>query len=99
MSDLSDIADGDPRRLRSLRDSLDRLANSPQPELREMARAVLDGEVPLRMAALSGAYAPALGDAFDSFWTYYSQLSPDERSEFEASAYTYLPSTEQDPGT
>ena len=91
MSDLSDIAGGDPRRLRGLHDSLDRLADSPQPELREMARAVLDGEIPLRTAALSSAYAPALGDAFDGFWTYYNQLSPHERSELEANAYSDLP--------
>ncbi|SCE99171.1 hypothetical protein [Micromonospora chokoriensis] len=99
MSDLSDITNGDPRRLRGLRDNLDRLANSPQPELREMARAVLDGELTLRTAALSSAYAPALGDAFNEFWTYYSQLSPHGRSELEASAYTYQTSTEQDPDT
>ncbi|RAO23113.1 hypothetical protein [Micromonospora noduli] len=94
MSDLSDIASDDPRRLRSLHDSLDRLANSPQPELREMARAVLDGEITLRTAALSGAYAPALGAAFDGFWTYYRQLTPEERSSLEAGGYDDLPGSE-----
>ncbi|MEU8083830.1 hypothetical protein AB0B57_09455 [Micromonospora sp. NPDC049101] len=59
-------------------------------ELREMARAVLDGEVPLRTAALSSAYATALSDAF---WTHYSQISPDERTELEASTYTDFPSS------
>ncbi|RAO40488.1 hypothetical protein GAR06_06234 [Micromonospora saelicesensis] len=99
MSDLSDIADGDPRRLRGLHDSLNRLTDSPEPELREMARAVLHSEITLRTAALSGAYAPALGDAFNAFWTYYSQLSSEERSELEASAYTDFPASEQHPST
>ncbi|MEK8109273.1 hypothetical protein NKG94_40415 [Micromonospora sp. M12] len=99
MSDLSDIAGGDPSRLRGLHDSLNRLADSPQPELREMARAVLDGDITLRTAVLSGAYAPALTDAFNGFWTHYSQLSSEERSELEASDYTGSPFTEQHPGT
>ncbi|MEU4782813.1 hypothetical protein [Micromonospora sp. NPDC023633] len=93
MSDLADIAGNDPRRLRALHDSLNQLANSPQRELRELAHAVLNGEVTLRTAALSSAYAPAMDEAFDSFWTYYNQLTPDERNELEASAYNDLPTS------
>ncbi|MCM0674456.1 hypothetical protein NCC78_07110 [Micromonospora phytophila] len=99
MSDLADIAGDDPRRLRALRESLDRLADSPQSELREMARAVLNGEITLRTATLGSAYGPALGDAFDGFWTHYSQLTPDERRELEASAHTDFQASEQRPGT
>jgi hypothetical protein len=93
MSDLTDIAGDDPRRLRALRDSLSQLAESPQPELRELAQAVLNGEVTLRSAALSSAYAHPLDDAFGSFWTYYNQLTPDERSELEANAYNDPPTS------
>lgn len=93
MSDLDDVAGGDPHRLRALRDSLSQLADSPKRELRELARAVLTGEIDLRTAALSSAYAPALSDAFDTFWTHYSKLSSGERSELEASAYNDPPST------
>lgn len=87
MIDLDEIAGNDPHRLKALRDSLNQLADSPQQELRELTRAVLTGEVALRTAALSSAYAPALSNAFDAFWTHYSNLSPDERRELEASAY------------
>ena len=99
MSDLADVAADDPRRLRALRDSLDRLADGPRPELREMARAVLDGEITLRSAALGSTYGPALGDAFDDFWTHYRQLGPDERQALEASAYADPPAGGHPPGT
>ncbi|MER7455648.1 hypothetical protein [Micromonospora sp. NPDC126480] len=91
MSDLADIAGNDPRRLRALGDCLNQLADSPQRELRELAHAVLNGEITLRTAALSSVYATALSDAFDRFWTHYSELTLDERSELEASAYSDLP--------
>ncbi|GAB3331289.1 hypothetical protein RMN56_19515 [Micromonospora halotolerans] len=87
MSDIADIANDDPRRIKALRGSLDRLANSQQPELREMARAVLNGDITLRTAGLTSAYGPALSDAFGSFWTYYRQLDPEERQQLEATAY------------
>ena len=87
MSEIADIAGGDPRRVKALRDSLDRLADSPQPELREMARAVLDGHMTLRNAAPTSTYGPAISDAFGTFWTYYSQLDPEERRQLEATAY------------
>ncbi|MFV2104640.1 hypothetical protein [Micromonospora sp. LOL_024] len=93
MSDLADIAGDDPRRLHALRDSLHQLADSPHRELRELARAVLDGEITLRAAVLSSAYAPALGEAFDRFWSHYQQLTPEERQELAATAYDDNPQT------
>ncbi|WP_422744952.1 hypothetical protein ACN27B_11975 [Micromonospora sp. WMMD754] len=98
MSDITDIASNDPRRMKALRDSLDRLADSPQPELREMARAVLNGNITLRTAALTSAYGPALSDAFGTFWTYYSQLAPEERQQLEATAYIDNPDVAHRPG-
>ncbi|KKK03061.1 hypothetical protein [Micromonospora sp. HK10] len=87
MSDIADIAGNDPRRLKALRDSLHRLADSPQPELRELAHGILKGDMPLRTAGLTSTYGGAVGEAFGSFWAYYSQLDPEERQELEATAY------------
>ncbi|MFI7426098.1 hypothetical protein ACIBPB_03855 [Micromonospora sp. NPDC049836] len=98
MSDIADIAGNDPRRAQALRDSLHRLADSPQPELRELARGILKGDISLRAAALTSTYGGAVGEAFGSFWAYYSQLDPEERQELEATAYGDDRDAEARPG-
>jgi hypothetical protein len=90
MSDLGDIAAGDEGRARALREILVQLEGSSHAELREMARAVLDGELTLREAALSDAYGPALGQAFGAFWTRYCEMSPEERTHLASRAQDYL---------
>ncbi|MEV4539312.1 hypothetical protein AB0J82_36620 [Asanoa sp. NPDC049518] len=79
MSDLSDIAAGDPRRERLLRESLHRLADGDNELLREMARTVLDGDVTLREVAASQVYGTALAASFSTFWSAYERMTPEEQ--------------------
>jgi len=80
VSDLSDIAGGDPRRAERLRQSLAHLAASDNELLREMARAVLDGDLGLREAAASQVYGKALAGSFSTFWSEYQELTPEEQT-------------------
>jgi len=84
--DLTDITGGDPRRARVLRDHLTYLADAPDPRLREMAQAVLNGDVSLRQATMSDGYS----DAFGTFWTAYQDTSPDERAELAAKSQRHI---------
>lgn len=88
--ELTDIAGGDPRRAQVLRDCLTQFADGPESELRDMARAVLNGEIQLREAARSSTYGAAMGESFETFWARYRQLSPEERADLEASGREYL---------
>ena len=65
--DLTDIAGGDPRRARLLRDHLTRLTQAPDQRLREMANAVLKDDISLREATRSDAFSSAIGEAFGAF--------------------------------
>ncbi|WFF02530.1 hypothetical protein [Micromonospora sp. WMMD964] len=81
MSDLDDIAAGDPQRSRALRDALTRLADGPNELLREMATAVLNAEISLRDAVATDTYAAELTRPFQEFWVRYEQLTPEEREQ------------------
>ncbi|MEV4536252.1 hypothetical protein AB0J82_20905 [Asanoa sp. NPDC049518] len=83
MSDLSDIAGGDPRRSRALRECLELLANSDNELLREMARTVLDGDMTLREIAASQVYGAELAGSFGTFWSHYEEMTPEERAALE----------------
>jgi hypothetical protein len=85
-----DIAGDDPRKAKLLRASLQQLADGPDGALKEMAEGVLRGEVDLRQAAMSDAYGPQLGAAFDRFSTYYSELGQAECDELVATAERQL---------
>lgn len=85
-----DLAGSDPRKAKLLRASLQQLADGPDGVLKEMAEGVLRGEVDLRQAAMSDAYGPELGAAFDRFSTYYTELDQDERDQLVATAERQL---------
>jgi hypothetical protein len=87
---LLDPAGEDPARARMLRESLVRLADGPDVQLREMSRAVLEGELSLRSAALGDTYGEALGRAFTVFWAHYQELEPEEREEIAAIGRAHL---------
>ncbi|QNS03769.1 hypothetical protein [Streptomyces xanthii] len=91
-ADLMDITRGDQARARSLRKSLQRLAEglAPGDPLRDMAREVLSGRIGLREAARVPAYSEALGDRTAQGFRAYERLSPQERREQEAAARAYL---------
>jgi hypothetical protein len=88
--DLTDIAGGDLRRARLLRDHLTQLTHASDPRLREMAKAVLNGEVSLRQASRSETYSAAISDAFNTFWTTYQEMSPEERAELTGQGYEHI---------
>ncbi|MGK5441805.1 hypothetical protein ACSNN7_08280 [Micromonospora sp. URMC 105] len=79
VNDLDDITDGDEQRTRALRRILDHLARSNNPLLREMATAVKDGQLTLRQAATSDTYGSELAAPFQTFWTAYQEMTPEER--------------------
>jgi hypothetical protein len=81
--DLLDIARGDQRLADMLRKHLAQLADNGNDKLREMARSVLNDGHPLRDLALSATYGDELGAAFDTFWTKYQSMSPDEQTELQ----------------
>ncbi|MEU7591331.1 hypothetical protein AB0A95_34170 [Micromonospora sp. NPDC049230] len=84
MSDLDDIAAGDPHRSQALRDALTRLADGPNDLLREMATAVLNAEISLRDAVAADTYAAELTKPFHAFWVQYEQMTPEEREHLAA---------------
>ncbi|MER6424214.1 hypothetical protein [Streptomyces sp. NPDC001137] len=74
----------DPARARALRKSLQRLADSKDETVREMARDVLAGRVGLRQAMRTGAYREALHESAQLGMRAYEQMSAEERSAAEA---------------
>ncbi|GAA1843282.1 hypothetical protein [Asanoa iriomotensis] len=91
MSDLSDIADGDPRRTRLLHACLERLADSENELLREMARTVLAGDVTLREVVSSQVYGDELARSFTRFWSEYQEMTPEERAALDHESPTQAP--------
>src|SRR5690349_7756405 len=85
-----DVAGGDPRKAKLLRVSLQKLADGPDGVLKEMAEGVLRDEVDLREAAMSDAYGPELGTAFDQFSTYYTELDRQQRDQLVATTQRQL---------
>ncbi|MFI7575783.1 hypothetical protein [Micromonospora sp. NPDC049497] len=81
MDHQDDITDGDEQRTRALRRVLDQLARSDSPLLREMATAVLDGRLTLRQAATSEPYGTELTAPFQTFWSRYQEMTPEERED------------------
>ncbi|WP_327029383.1 hypothetical protein OG989_00475 [Micromonospora sp. NBC_01740] len=84
MYDLDDIAGGDERRAKALRDALHQLANGRSPLLREMANAVLKGDITLREAFASPTYSDEFTQPFRSFWARYEQMTPETRDQLAA---------------
>lgn len=80
----------DPARARALRKSLQRLADSKDETLREMAREVLAGRVGLRQAMRTGAYREALHERAQAGMRAYEQMSAEERSAAEAEGQRQL---------
>ncbi|MER5452202.1 hypothetical protein ABT065_42340 [Streptomyces sp. NPDC002764] len=74
----------DPARARALRKSLQRLADSRDETLREMAREVLAGRIGLRQAARNGAYREALSEGAKAGMRAYDRMSAEERLAAEA---------------
>jgi hypothetical protein len=85
-----DLAGGDPRKAKLLRVSLQKLADGPDGALKEMAEGVLRGELDIRDAAMSDAYGPELGAAFDRFTNYYTELDQEERDQLVATTERQL---------
>ncbi|MFE7858358.1 hypothetical protein [Streptomyces sp. NPDC057403] len=81
--DFLDIAK-DPARARALRKAMQRLAESRDETLREMAREVLAGRIGLRQAARNGAYREALSEGARAGMRGYEQMSAAERKAAEA---------------
>ena len=87
---LYQVAGDDPRIAKFLRTSLTRLADGPDGPLREMAGAVLRGDLDLRQAALSDAYGAELGTAFHRFWSDYQGMEPADRDRAVQQAEEHL---------
>ncbi|MGW1162615.1 hypothetical protein ACWD5Q_29195 [Streptomyces sp. NPDC002513] len=86
----------DPARARALRKSLQRLADSKDETLREMAREVLAGRVGLRQAMRTGAYREALQESAKIGMRAYEQMSAEERSAAEAEGLRQLDDYERE---
>ncbi|MFJ7903852.1 hypothetical protein ACIQ6V_25730 [Streptomyces sp. NPDC096198] len=80
----------DPARARALRKSLQRLAESKDETVREMAREVLAGRVGLRQAMRTGAYREALHEGAVRGMRAYEQMSAEERSAAESEGMRQL---------
>jgi hypothetical protein len=82
---------------KSLHQSLEQLASSEaNSALRDFAQDVLQGRMNLRDAALSSAYADALGDGVRQFLAWYNSLSENERAEQTAIGDEYLRSLREE---
>ena len=93
--DITDIVGGDNRRAHVLRDNLTKLADGPDPLLREMATGVLNGDVRLRDAAASDAYSDVLAGTFHTFWTAYQDMTPEERADLVAQGNDHIARADQ----
>ncbi|MFJ5535374.1 hypothetical protein [Streptomyces sp. NPDC093261] len=80
----------DPARARALRKSLQRLADSKDETLREMAREVLAGRVGLRQAVRTRAYREALQEKAGMGMRAYERMNAEERSAAEAQGLMQL---------
>jgi hypothetical protein len=90
---------GDPGRARLLQRALAVLAvDETRPALRDFARDVLQGRMGVRAAALSSAYAEALGSDVRRFVGSYRALSAAERAEQVTLAKGYLDTLRSEDG-
>jgi len=83
-NELAELSGGDIGRSKALYDNLSRLAKEPDGFLREMANAVLKGEISLRDATSSDLYGSELINRFQGFWATYQQMTPEEREQLVA---------------
>jgi hypothetical protein len=88
--DISEIVGGDAHRAKVLREQLSLLAKGSNPMLREMATGVLNGDLGLRDAAASDVYGDAIGSTFNTFWTKYQDMTPEERTDLIGQGYDYI---------
>ncbi|HEX8347722.1 MAG TPA: hypothetical protein VF657_23760 [Actinoplanes sp.] len=88
--DLLDLAGGNHRLASVLRGQLATLSSGPDAVLREMADAVLKGELAVRDATHSDIYGSAIGVAFGTFWTAYQAMTPEARTELAEPGHQHL---------
>ncbi|MGK5680151.1 hypothetical protein [Actinoplanes sp. URMC 104] len=93
--ELLDMAGGDTYRARAIHQLLTKLADGPDPALREMAKGILEGNLYLRDAAASDIYSTAIAHRFDTFWQHHQSLTDDERQALLADGYRYIEQPEQ----
>lgn len=95
--DLEDMS-GSPALARGLKEDLRRLRDGAAgPELAEMARDVLDGNIELRTAARSSFYADQLTEAVGRYQSWKEQRTSDELDQFRYETQRYL-DQEAQPG-
>ncbi len=87
---LLDMTGGDLYRARALHQLLARLADGPEPLLREMATGVLNGDLSLRDAAASQTYSDAIADRFDTFWQHHQNLTPEQHRTLLADGHRFI---------
>ncbi|AVT40279.1 hypothetical protein [Plantactinospora sp. BB1] len=85
-----DLTGGDVGRSKALQENLSRLAKESDGLLREMAKAVLAGELTLRDAASNDVYGAELIDRSRDFWTTYKEMSPEEQADLAARGQQHL---------
>lgn len=84
--ELEDLS-GSPSLARELKENLRRLRDgSAGPELAEMARDVLKGDVDLRSVARSSVYADQFIEAIRRYQRWHDQLTPEEREQLLSDA-------------
>jgi hypothetical protein len=88
--EIIDMTGGDTYRARAIHHLLTKLADGPNPVLREMASGVLKGELNLRDAAASEVYSDAITDRFDTFWQRYQDLTPYEHQALLADGHRFI---------
>ncbi|MEU7905887.1 hypothetical protein [Actinoplanes sp. NPDC049118] len=81
--EILDIAHGNRRLAAEIERTLAELAKNGSEVMREMATAVLKGEISLREVASSSTYGDEVAAGLDKFWKQYQAMSPEERTELE----------------
>jgi hypothetical protein len=71
---------GDPARGRQIRRALERLRDSPDPRLRELATEILAGRRDVRSVVRDTAFNEALTTRITRFWSEYHDLGDEERA-------------------
>jgi hypothetical protein len=85
---------GDTFRARAVHQLLTKLADGPNPVLRELASSVLKGELNLRDATASEFYSDAITNRFGTFWQRYQNLSPEEYQALLADGHRFIEQTD-----
>lgn len=84
------MANGDAYRAGAILKMLNKLADGPDPTLREMASGILQGDLKLRDAAANSAYSDAIADRFAGFWQRYQELTPEEHQALITEGHQFI---------